>query len=87
MTMMPIGVPKVGYKMPGSRGGEWVDIYQRLNRERIVFLGPEIDDETANQIIGVLLVRFRCVHPMLLYCSCCRLPDMDGTLNANYLAH
>lgn len=61
MTMMPIGVPKVAYKMPGSRGGEWVDIYQRLNRERIIFLGSEIDDEMANQIIGVLLVRFRLI--------------------------
>jgi ATP-dependent Clp protease, protease subunit len=56
MTMMPIGVPKVAYKMPGSRGGEWVDIYQRLTRERIIFMGAEIDDEMANQIIGVLLV-------------------------------
>lgn len=54
--MMPIGVPKVAYKMPGSRGGEWVDIYNRLTRERIVFMGSEIDDELANQIIGVLLV-------------------------------
>jgi hypothetical protein len=57
MTMMPIGIPKVAYKMPGSRGGEWVDIYQRLTRERIIFMGSEIDDEMANQIIGVLLVR------------------------------
>jgi hypothetical protein len=56
MTMMPIGVPKVAYKMPGSRGGEWVDIYQRLTRERIIFMGSEINDELANQIIGVLLV-------------------------------
>lgn len=56
MTMMPLGVPKVAYLMPGTRGGEWVDIYQRLNRERIVFLASEIDDEVANQIIGVLLV-------------------------------
>lgn len=56
MTMMPIGVPKVAYRMPGSRGGEWVDIYNRLTRERIIFLGAEIDDELANQIIGVLLV-------------------------------
>lgn len=55
MTMMPIGVPKVAYKMPGARGGEWVDIYNRLTRERIVFMGSEIDDEMANQIIGVLL--------------------------------
>lgn len=55
MKMMPIGVPKVAYKMPGSRGGEWVDIYNRLTRERIIFMGAEIDDELANQIIGVLL--------------------------------
>jgi hypothetical protein len=58
MTMMPIGVPKVAYKMPGSRGGEWVDIFNRLTRERIIFMGSEIDDEMANQIIGVLLVIF-----------------------------
>ena len=60
MTMMPIGVPKVAYKMPGSRGGEWVDIYNRLTRERIIFMGAEIDDEMANQIIGVLLVSIYC---------------------------
>ena len=54
--MMPIGVPKVSYKMPGNRGGEWVDIFQRLSRERIIFMGTEIDDELANQIIGLLLV-------------------------------
>jgi hypothetical protein len=56
MTMMPIGIPKVAYKMPGNRGGEWVDIFNRLTRERIIFMGSEIDDELANQIIGVLLV-------------------------------
>lgn len=32
-----------------------VDIYNRLYRERIIFLGSEIDDELANQIIGVML--------------------------------
>jgi ATP-dependent Clp protease protease subunit len=32
-----------------------VDIYNRLYRERIIFLGAEIDDELANQIIGVML--------------------------------
>jgi ATP-dependent protease ClpP protease subunit len=56
MTMMPIGIPKVAYRMPGNRGGEWVDIFNRLTRERIIFMGSEIDDEMANQIIGVLLV-------------------------------
>jgi len=32
-----------------------VDIYNRLYRERIIFLGSEIDDELANQVIGVML--------------------------------
>ena len=63
--MMPIGVPKVAYRMPGSRGGEWVDIYNRLTRERIIFMGAEIDDEMANQIIGVLLV---CYSSKQMYC-------------------
>lgn len=55
MTMMPIGVPKVAYRIPNSQSAEWVDIYNRLYRERIIFLGSDIDDELANQIIGVLL--------------------------------
>ena len=63
-------MPKVAYKMPGSRGGEWVDIYQRLTRERIIFMGAEIDDEMANQIIGVLLVTTKSltfIFPLLQY--------------------
>ena len=32
-----------------------MDIYNRLYRERIVFLGQEIDDEIVNQIIAVML--------------------------------
>lgn len=48
---------KVAYRVPGAPTADWVDIYNRLYRERIIFLGQEIDDELANQIIGVLLVR------------------------------
>jgi len=55
ITMMPIGVPKVAYRVPGSQGADWDDIYNRLYRERIVFIGSEIDDELANQVIGVML--------------------------------
>lgn len=70
--MMPIGVPKVAYKMPGSRGGEWVDIFNRLTRERIIFLGSEIDDELANQIIGVLLYldAENSKQPIYMYINC-----------------
>lgn len=47
---------KVAYRVPGAASADWVDIYNRLYRERIIFLGQEIDDELANQIIGVMLV-------------------------------
>ncbi|MBR8838199.1 MAG: ATP-dependent Clp protease proteolytic subunit [Stigonema ocellatum SAG 48.90 = DSM 106950] len=52
---MPIGVPKVPYRMPGEQYTQWIDIYNRLYRERVIFLGRDIDDEIANQIIAVML--------------------------------
>ena len=38
-----------------SRGERSFDIYSRLLRERIVFLGEEIDDAVANTIVAQLL--------------------------------
>lgn len=52
---MPIGVPKVPYRMPGEPYTQWIDIYNRLYRERIIFLGKEVDDEISNQIVAVML--------------------------------
>lgn len=52
---MPIGVPKVPYRFPGEPYSQWIDIYDRLYRERIIFLGKEVEDEIANQIISVML--------------------------------
>ncbi|AFY62340.1 ATP-dependent Clp protease proteolytic subunit [Synechococcus sp. PCC 6312] len=52
---MPIGVPKVPYRMPGEPYTQWIDIYNRLYRERIIFLGRDVDDEIANQIVAVML--------------------------------
>ena len=49
------GVPKVAYRVPGANQADWVDIYNRMYRERIIFLGQEIDDEICNQIIAVML--------------------------------
>eukprot|EP00815_Leptocylindrus_aporus_P007167 CAMPEP_0116067284 /NCGR_PEP_ID=MMETSP0322-20121206/10908_1 /TAXON_ID=163516 /ORGANISM="Leptocylindrus danicus var. apora, Strain B651" /LENGTH=204 /DNA_ID=CAMNT_0003554043 /DNA_START=170 /DNA_END=784 /DNA_ORIENTATION=+ len=70
--MMPIGVPKVAYRTPGSNSADWVDIYNRLYRERIIFLGQEIDDELANQIIGVMLYLDQedNTKPIYLYINC-----------------
>jgi len=72
LVMMPIGVPKVAYRVPGSPSADWVDIYNRLYRERIIFLGQEIDDEIANQIIGVMLYLDSedNTKPIYLYINC-----------------
>uniref|UniRef100_A0A7S2S0Z5 ATP-dependent Clp protease proteolytic subunit n=1 Tax=Rhizochromulina marina TaxID=1034831 RepID=A0A7S2S0Z5_9STRA len=72
LVMMPIGVPKVAYRIPGSPSADWVDIYNRLYRERIIFLGQEIDDEIANQIIGVMLYLDSedSKKPIYLYINC-----------------
>jgi len=72
VVMMPIGVPKVAYRVPGAPNADWVDIYNRLYRERIIFLGSEIDDEMANQIIGVMLYLDSedSEKPIYLYVNC-----------------
>lgn len=52
---MPIGVPRVPYQMPGQPYTDWINIYDRLYRERIIFLGRGINDGLANQIIAIML--------------------------------
>ncbi len=39
-----------------SRGERSFDIFSRLLRERIIFLGTEIDDDVANSIVAQLLL-------------------------------
>ena len=51
---MPIGVPKVAYRLPGEATPQWVDLYNRLYRERVLFLGSGLDDELANQLNGIM---------------------------------
>nr|YP_009057877.1 proteolytic subunit 2 of clp protease [Nephroselmis astigmatica]AID67669.1 proteolytic subunit 2 of clp protease [Nephroselmis astigmatica] len=52
---MPIGVPKVAYRLPGESIPQWVDLYNRLYRERLLFMGQDLDDELANQLVGIML--------------------------------
>jgi len=52
---MPLGVPKVAHRLPGEPTPQWVDLYNRLYRERIIFLGSDLDDDLANQIVGLML--------------------------------
>jgi ATP-dependent Clp protease, protease subunit len=52
---MPIGIPKVPYQLPGQQYSDWISIYDRLYRERIIFLGRGVNDGLANQIIAIML--------------------------------
>lgn len=52
---MPIGVPKVPFRLPGEPSAQWVDLYNRLYRERVLFLCQDLNDEISNQLIGVML--------------------------------
>nr|YP_004940609.1 ATP-dependent Clp protease proteolytic subunit [Neottia nidus-avis]AEJ88710.1 ATP-dependent Clp protease proteolytic subunit [Neottia nidus-avis] len=52
---MPIGVPKVPFRIPGDEDASWVDIYNRLHRERLLFLGQEIESEISNQLAGLMV--------------------------------
>ena len=49
MPLVPIVVQQ------DSRGERSFDIYSRLLRERVVFVGSEIDDEIANLVVAQLL--------------------------------
>jgi len=55
LFLLPIGVPKVAYRLPGEAVPQWVDLYNRLYRERVLFLGSALDDELANQLNGIML--------------------------------
>ena len=52
---MPIGTPSVPYRLPGSQYERWVDIYTRLGVERILFLGSEVNDAIANNLVAQML--------------------------------
>lgn len=52
---MPIGVPKVPFRIPGEPTAQWVDLFNRLYRDRVLFLCNELKDELANQLVGIML--------------------------------
>jgi ATP-dependent Clp protease, protease subunit len=52
---MPIGYPSVPYRLPGEQFTQWIHIYSRLARDRIIFLGEDVDDQLANEIIAIML--------------------------------
>nr|YP_009339992.1 ATP-dependent protease proteolytic subunit [Lobelia laxiflora]APQ39474.1 ATP-dependent protease proteolytic subunit [Lobelia laxiflora] len=55
---MPVGVPKIPYDIPDDDEDEeatWVDLYDRLYRERALFLFKDLSPETANHVVGLMI--------------------------------
>ena len=49
MAVIPTVVEKTG------KGDQYFDLYSRLLKDRIVFLGSPIDDQVANAVVAQLL--------------------------------
>nr|WNM88982.1 ATP-dependent Clp protease proteolytic subunit [Caragana opulens] len=52
---MPVGVPKVPFLLPGDDDASWIDLYNRLFQERLLFLGQEVNSEISNQLVGLMV--------------------------------
>ncbi|KAK1326549.1 hypothetical protein QJS10_CPA01g02640 [Acorus calamus] len=55
VSMMPIGIPRVPYRTPGEGSWQWVDLWNALYRERVIFIGQHIDEEFSNQVLATML--------------------------------
>lgn len=53
---MPIGVPKVPFRLPGEPSAQWVDLYNRLYQNRVLFLCQQLNDELTNQLVGIMVL-------------------------------
>jgi len=51
---MPIGTPRVPYRS-GEGSWQWVDLWNALYRERVIYLGKHINEEFSNQMIATML--------------------------------
>lgn len=52
---MPTSTPMVPYKPPGADYSQFIDIFSRLYRDRIMFISRFIDESAANEIIATIL--------------------------------
>jgi len=53
--LCPLGVPRVPFRLPGEESYHWAELYNKLYRQRILFLCSTIEDEIANQISALLV--------------------------------
>ncbi|PIN05556.1 ATP-dependent Clp protease, proteolytic subunit [Handroanthus impetiginosus] len=55
ITMMPIGTPRVPYRNHAEGTWQWVDMWNALYRERIIYIGDDLKAEFSNQILATML--------------------------------
>lgn len=54
-TKCPIGIPKVPFKDTRDGLWQWVDIWNVMYRQRIIFLGQPVNEELGNQLVATML--------------------------------
>lgn len=47
--------PQVPFKVPNTEYWQWISIYERMSRERILFLNKPLEDGVVNGVIATLL--------------------------------
>ncbi|KAJ3672685.1 hypothetical protein LUZ60_007406 [Juncus effusus] len=55
ITMMSLGLPRVYYEDPISGVKNFLDVFEALQKERVVFITERIEEEMANQFVATLL--------------------------------
>ncbi|KAB2070878.1 hypothetical protein ES319_A08G185200v1 [Gossypium barbadense] len=53
--MMPIGTPRVPYRVPCEETWQWVDLWNALVPRAIYIIRQHIDEEFSNQILATML--------------------------------
>jgi len=51
----PIGIPKVPYRNTKNKIWQWIEIWDALYRERIIFIGQAINEDMANNLVATIL--------------------------------
>lgn len=52
---MPLGMPKVPFRMPEDEDASWVDLYNGLYQQRNLFLFQDVGSEISNQLVSLML--------------------------------
>nr|QYB22040.1 clp protease proteolytic subunit [Pherosphaera fitzgeraldii]BBF91054.1 ATP-dependent Clp protease proteolytic subunit [Pherosphaera fitzgeraldii] len=52
---MPLGVPKVPHQFYEEEDAVWLEVFNKLYEERLLFLMKPVDDEIGNQLVSIMV--------------------------------